>query len=93
MFQIDSSANRCVVCCVLCVVCVVCCVVCGVQVYLADYGLSYRYCPGGIHKAYAEAPKKGHNGTVEYTSLDAHRGVGESMLTHTFHISTGHGEK
>ncbi|XP_029963030.1 serine/threonine-protein kinase VRK1-like [Salarias fasciatus] len=48
------------------------------QVYLADYGLSYRYCPDGVHKEYKENPKKGHNGTVEYTSVDAHRGVAPS---------------
>ncbi|XP_075209677.1 LOW QUALITY PROTEIN: serine/threonine-protein kinase VRK1 [Chanos chanos] len=48
------------------------------RVYLADYGLSYRYCPGGVHKEYKENPKKGHNGTIEYTSLDAHRGVAPS---------------
>lgn len=46
------------------------------QVYLADYGLSYRYCPNGEHKEYKENPKKGHNGTIEYTSIDAHKGVG-----------------
>ncbi|KAK3573302.1 hypothetical protein QTP86_022369 [Hemibagrus guttatus] len=45
------------------------------NVYLADYGLSYRYCPNGEHKGYKENPKKGHNGTIEYTSIDAHRGV------------------
>uniref|UniRef100_UPI0037E79818 serine/threonine-protein kinase VRK2 n=1 Tax=Semicossyphus pulcher TaxID=241346 RepID=UPI0037E79818 len=45
------------------------------QVYLADYGLSYRYCPDGLHKDYKENPKKGHNGTIEYTSLDAHKGL------------------
>eukprot|EP00064_Thunnus_orientalis_P010210 superscaffoldBa00001362_g10236 len=45
------------------------------QVYLADYGLSYRYCPDGVHKEYKENPKKGHDGTIEYTSLDAHKGV------------------
>ncbi|XP_071370907.1 serine/threonine-protein kinase VRK1-like, partial [Centroberyx affinis] len=45
------------------------------KVYLADYGLSYRYCPDGVHKEYKENPKKGHNGTIEYTSLDAHKGV------------------
>ncbi|KAG8512296.1 Serine/threonine-protein kinase VRK2, partial [Galemys pyrenaicus] len=44
-------------------------------VYLADYGLSYRYCPNGNHKQYQENPRKGHNGTLEFTSLDAHRGV------------------
>ncbi|KAF5918010.1 hypothetical protein HPG69_019816, partial [Diceros bicornis minor] len=45
------------------------------QVYLADYGLCYRYCPNGNHKQYQENPRKGHNGTIEFTSLDAHRGV------------------
>ncbi|CAH2253528.1 serine threonine- kinase VRK2 isoform X1 [Pelobates cultripes] len=45
------------------------------KVYLADYGLSYRYCPNGNHKPYKENPKKGHNGTIEFTSLDAHKGV------------------
>ncbi|XP_056465254.1 serine/threonine-protein kinase VRK1-like [Gadus chalcogrammus] len=48
------------------------------KVYLADYGLAYRYCPGGIHREYKENPKKGHNGTMEYTSLDAHLGVAPS---------------
>ncbi|XP_055018975.1 serine/threonine-protein kinase VRK1 isoform X2 [Boleophthalmus pectinirostris] len=48
------------------------------QVYLADYGLCYRYCPDGVHKEYKENPKKGHDGTIEYTSLDAHRGVAPS---------------
>ncbi|KAM4599715.1 serine/threonine-protein kinase VRK1-like isoform 2-T2 [Fundulus diaphanus] len=48
------------------------------QVYLADYGLSYRYRPDGVHKEYKENPKKGHNGTIEYTSLDAHKGVAPS---------------
>ncbi|XP_024916428.1 serine/threonine-protein kinase VRK2 isoform X3 [Cynoglossus semilaevis] len=48
------------------------------KVYLADYGLSFRYCPDGEHKDYKENPKKGHNGTIEYTSTDAHRGVAPS---------------
>ncbi|XP_042358009.1 serine/threonine-protein kinase VRK2 isoform X2 [Plectropomus leopardus] len=48
------------------------------QVFLADYGLSYRYCPDGDHKEYKENPKKGHNGTIEYTSIDAHKGVAPS---------------
>ncbi|KAM3606910.1 uncharacterized protein V6R79_025362 [Siganus canaliculatus] len=48
------------------------------QVYLADYGLAYRYCPDGCHKEYKENPKKGHNGTIEYTSTDAHKGVAPS---------------
>ncbi|XP_036057384.1 serine/threonine-protein kinase VRK2 [Onychomys torridus] len=48
------------------------------RVYLADYGLSYRYCPNGNHKQYQENPRKGHNGTIEFTSLDAHKGVAPS---------------
>ncbi|XP_045436714.1 serine/threonine-protein kinase VRK2 isoform X3 [Pipistrellus kuhlii] len=47
------------------------------RVYLADYGLAYRYCPNGNHKQYQENPRKGHNGTMEFTSLDAHKGVDE----------------
>ncbi|XP_031197941.1 serine/threonine-protein kinase VRK2 isoform X2 [Mastomys coucha] len=48
------------------------------QVYLADYGLSYRYCPNGNHKQYQEDPRKSHNGTIEFTSLDAHKGAAPS---------------
>ncbi|KAL2083181.1 hypothetical protein ACEWY4_020954 [Coilia grayii] len=48
------------------------------KVYLADYGLAYRYNPEGVHKEYRENPKKGHNGTIEYTSTDAHKGVAPS---------------
>ncbi|XP_008279205.1 serine/threonine-protein kinase VRK2 isoform X2 [Stegastes partitus] len=48
------------------------------QVYLADYGLSYRYCPDGVHKEYKENPKRCHDGTIEYTSLDAHKGLAPS---------------
>ncbi|CAK7297191.1 Serine/threonine-protein kinase VRK2 [Vulpes lagopus] len=48
------------------------------RVYLADYGLCYRYCPNGNHKQYQENPKKAHNGTIEFTSVDAHKGVAPS---------------
>lgn len=53
------------------------------QVYLADYGLSYRYSPEGVHRPYKENPKKSHNGTIEYTSLDAHKGLGEEPVCRT----------
>ena len=42
-----------------------------------DYGLAYRFNPNGNHKAYKEDPKRRHDGTVEFTSRDAHNGVGE----------------
>ncbi|KAJ7411624.1 Serine/threonine-protein kinase VRK1 [Willisornis vidua] len=48
------------------------------QVYLVDYGLAYRYCSEGVHKAYKEDPKRCHDGTIEYTSIDAHKGVAPS---------------
>uniref|UniRef100_A0A7N5JBB9 VRK serine/threonine kinase 1 n=1 Tax=Ailuropoda melanoleuca TaxID=9646 RepID=A0A7N5JBB9_AILME len=47
-------------------------------VYLVDYGLAYRYCPDGIHKEYKEDPKRCHDGTIEFTSIDAHNGVAPS---------------
>ena len=48
--------------------------------YLADYGLAYRYNPSGVHKEYIANPKKGHNGTIEYTSTDAHNGAGNNRF-------------
>ncbi|XP_029453767.1 serine/threonine-protein kinase VRK1 [Rhinatrema bivittatum] len=48
------------------------------QVYLVDYGLAYRYCPDGVHREYKEDPKRCHDGTLEYTSIDAHKGVAPS---------------
>ncbi|MBN3323566.1 VRK1 kinase, partial [Atractosteus spatula] len=48
------------------------------QVYLVDYGLAYRYCPEGNIKDYKEDPKRCHDGTIEFTSIDAHRGAAPS---------------
>ncbi|XP_033622666.1 serine/threonine-protein kinase VRK1 isoform X2 [Fukomys damarensis] len=48
------------------------------QVYLVDYGLAYRYCPEGAHREYKEDPKRRHDGTIEFTSIDAHNGVAPS---------------
>ncbi|XP_063097310.1 serine/threonine-protein kinase VRK1 isoform X7 [Cavia porcellus] len=48
------------------------------QVYLVDYGLAYRYCPEGVHREYKEDPKRCHDGTIEFTSIDAHHGVAPS---------------
>ena len=48
------------------------------QVYLVDYGLAYRFNPDGRHKKYQEDPRRQHDGTIEFTSIDAHKGVSES---------------
>nr|KAG5704443.1 hypothetical protein BaRGS_024298 [Batillaria attramentaria] len=45
------------------------------QVYLVDFGLAYRYTVEGTHKPYKEDPKRAHDGTAEYASRDAHKGV------------------
>uniref|UniRef100_A0A669CDL0 non-specific serine/threonine protein kinase n=1 Tax=Oreochromis niloticus TaxID=8128 RepID=A0A669CDL0_ORENI len=48
------------------------------QVYLVDYGLAYRYAPEGRPKEYKEDPKKCHDGTIEFTSIDCHKGASVS---------------
>lgn len=46
------------------------------HVYLLDYGLACRYVDGlGIHKEYNPDQRKAHDGTLEYTSRDAHVGA------------------
>uniref|UniRef100_A0A336LU41 non-specific serine/threonine protein kinase n=1 Tax=Culicoides sonorensis TaxID=179676 RepID=A0A336LU41_CULSO len=42
------------------------------QVYLVDFGLASHYVTSS---AYKTDPRKMHNGTIEYTSIDAHNGV------------------
>lgn len=53
--------------------------ICLTQVYLVDYGLAYRYSPEGVPKEYKEDPKRCHDGTIEFTSVDAHKGVGKKL--------------
>ncbi|KAM8876858.1 serine/threonine-protein kinase VRK3 isoform 1-T1 [Synchiropus picturatus] len=48
------------------------------QVYLAGYGHSFRYAPGGQHVECREGSKTPHEGTVEFISLDAHKGAAPS---------------
>ena len=47
------------------------------RVYLVDYGLAYRFNPDGRHCEYKKDPRRAHDGTVEFTSIDAHDGVSE----------------
>ncbi|XP_029314222.1 serine/threonine-protein kinase VRK3 [Cottoperca gobio] len=48
------------------------------QVYLVGYCHAFRYCPGGQHVEYREASRTPHEGTVEFISLDAHKGAAPS---------------
>ena len=47
--------------------------------FLVDYGLAFRYSADGRHKEYKEDPRRAHDGTIEFTSTDAHKGVGRSL--------------
>ncbi|KAJ7413675.1 Inactive serine/threonine-protein kinase VRK3 [Willisornis vidua] len=48
------------------------------QVTLAGYCFAFRYCPGGKHVARREGSRTPHEGTVEFISLDSHKGAGPS---------------
>ncbi|RWS31514.1 serine/threonine-protein kinase VRK1-like protein [Leptotrombidium deliense] len=49
---------------------------CYKEVYLVDYGLVERYLtPEGNHRVYEEDQRRANNGTVEFTSRDAHIGA------------------
>ena len=42
-----------------------------------DYGLVYRYGPVEEHKEYKPDSRRCHDGTIEFTSIDAHEGASE----------------
>lgn len=45
------------------------------EAYLVDYGLAYRFRTGtGQHKSFVHDERRAHEGTLEYTSRDAHHG-------------------
>lgn len=50
------------------------------QIYLVDYGLASRYIVDGQHKQYKPDPRKAHDGTIEYTSTDAHDGTSKILF-------------
>ncbi|XP_069824239.1 serine/threonine-protein kinase VRK3 [Dendropsophus ebraccatus] len=45
------------------------------EVYLAGYYNAFRYCPNGSHVPYREGITTCHEGTVEFISLDLHKGA------------------
>nr|XP_046242096.1 inactive serine/threonine-protein kinase VRK3 isoform X2 [Scatophagus argus] len=48
------------------------------QVYLVGYCYAFRFCPGGQHVEYREASRTPHEGTIDFISLDAHKGAAPS---------------
>ncbi|NXT83023.1 VRK3 kinase, partial [Zapornia atra] len=48
------------------------------QVTLAGYCFAFRYCPGGKHVAQHQGSRTPHEGTIEFISLDSHKGAGPS---------------
>ncbi|KAJ8281156.1 hypothetical protein GJAV_G00064180 [Gymnothorax javanicus] len=48
------------------------------QVYLAGYCHAFRYCPSRKHVEYREGSRTPHEGTVEFISLESHKGAGLS---------------
>ncbi|KAK1891311.1 Inactive serine/threonine-protein kinase VRK3 [Dissostichus eleginoides] len=48
------------------------------QVYLVGYCHAFRYCPGDQHVEYREDCRTPHEGSVEFISLDAHKGAAPS---------------
>ena len=45
------------------------------DVYLVDFGLVSKYKINGVHMEYKPDARKAHDGTIEYTSRDAHIGA------------------
>uniref|UniRef100_A0A8B9QX63 VRK serine/threonine kinase 3 n=1 Tax=Anas platyrhynchos TaxID=8839 RepID=A0A8B9QX63_ANAPL len=43
-----------------------------------SWSRAFRYCPGGKHVAQREGSRTPHEGTIEFISLDSHRGAGPS---------------
>ncbi|XP_067389442.1 serine/threonine-protein kinase VRK3 isoform X2 [Emydura macquarii macquarii] len=47
-------------------------------VTLAGYCFAFRYCPGGKHVTQHNGSRTPHEGTIEFISLDSHKGAGPS---------------
>ncbi|XP_031779043.1 serine/threonine-protein kinase VRK1 [Nasonia vitripennis] len=46
------------------------------QAFLVDFGLAYRYrTSNGVHKPFLHDERRAHEGTLEFTSRDAHHGT------------------
>ena len=50
----------------------------GHQIYLVDYGLASKFLHEGVHREYKHDPRRAHDGTLEFTSIDSHNGACKS---------------
>ncbi len=50
------------------------------EAYLVDFGLAVRFKRDDVHQKYEIKPERRHNGTIEYTSRDAHNGARNFLL-------------
>ena len=48
------------------------------QIYLVDYGLASKFIILGEHSEYKPDTCVAHNGTLKFTSIDAHNGACKS---------------
>ncbi|XP_048351007.1 inactive serine/threonine-protein kinase VRK3 [Sphaerodactylus townsendi] len=48
------------------------------ELTLAGYCFAFRYCPGGKHVPQREGSRTPHEGTLEFISLDSHKGAAPS---------------
>uniref|UniRef100_A0A8C8R8F9 VRK serine/threonine kinase 3 n=1 Tax=Pelusios castaneus TaxID=367368 RepID=A0A8C8R8F9_9SAUR len=48
------------------------------EVTLAGYCFAFRYCPEGKHVTQDKGSRTPHEGTIEFISLDSHKGAGPS---------------
>ncbi|KAJ6657571.1 hypothetical protein lerEdw1_002286 [Lerista edwardsae] len=53
------------------------------EVTLANYCFAFRYCPGGNHVPQRAGSRTPHEGTLEFISLDSHKGAGETSWEQT----------
>ncbi|XP_075165010.1 back seat driver [Haematobia irritans] len=45
------------------------------RIFLIDYGLASKYIDNGIHRPFVMDQRRAHDGTLEFTSRDAHMGA------------------
>ena len=54
------------------------------EAYLVDFGLAYRFKRDNVHQKYEIRGERKHNGTIEYTSRDAHSGARKTKNKNDF---------